>query len=374
MKVVLLSYYYEEDLKDETALLDRYQTLTGWAGALLSEGAEVTVIHRFHRNGTTEREGVQYHFIADRYGHKLRPWQIPRGVHERVRASNPAVVHIHGLFFALQARALRGVLPHAAAVIAQHHAEKPCQGFRGQVQKFGLKPLDGFLFAAKEIGAPWIDQGVLDSRKKIYAVMEGSTHFQRRDRESSRKKTRLKGNPIFLWVGRLNENKDPLTVLSAFEQTLPKVPESKLFMIYTTNELLPQIQSKFQESPELAKRVHLLGGQPHSELKDFYNSADFFILGSHYESSGYALVEAMACGAVPVVTDIPSFRMMTDGGKIGGLWTPGRVDACADTMLRVIRRPLMRQADAAHRFFQDNLSYPAIGRQAMKIYRDVLKR
>jgi glycosyltransferase involved in cell wall biosynthesis len=374
MKVVLLNYYYETDLKDESALLDRYRTLTGWAGALRKEGAEVTVVQRFHRNGAMVREGVPYHFLADRYGYKLRPWQIPRDVHDRARACHPALVHIHGLFFALQARALRGVLPQAAAVIAQHHAEKPCRGFRGRVQRFGLAPLDGFLFASKEIGGQWMDQGVLDSEEKLYAVMEGSSHFQRRDRTAPRKKTGLTGNPVFLWVGRLDENKDPLTVLSAFEQTLSEAPEAQIYMIYTTGELLPDIQSKVEACPSLAKSVQLLGERPHSELENFYNSADFFILGSHYEGSGYALVEAMACGVVPIVTDIPSFRMMTDGGKIGGLWPPGRADACADSIRRVLRRPLTAQADAAHRFFLNHLSYPAIGRQAMKIYRDVLKK
>ena len=64
--------------------------------------------------------------------------------------------------------------------------------------------------------------------------------------------------------------------------------------------------------------------------------------------------------------------MMTGGGKIGGLWAPGDADACRNTILRLIRKPLAVQTDDAHRFFQDHLSYPAIGRQAMKIYSDVL--
>ncbi len=51
----------------------------------------------------------------------------------------------------------------------------------------------------------------------------------------------------------------------------------------------------------------------------YYNSADYFVLGSHYEGSGFSLVEAMSCGVIPIVTDIPSFRMMTNNGKIGTL-------------------------------------------------------
>jgi glycosyltransferase involved in cell wall biosynthesis len=374
MKVVLLGYYYDRDLDDARALLDRYRTLTGWAGALASEGAGVTVVHRFRENRSFKHEGVQYHFVADRYGGKPRPWQIPRAVHARVLASQPAVVHLHGLFFALQARALRAALPSGTAILGQHHAEKACQGIRGRVQKFGLKTLDGFLFSSDEIGARWVRQGIIESMETVHAVMEGSTRFLRQDRDSARARTHLKGDPVFLWVGRLNENKDPLTVLSGFEGVLKSASESHLYMIYTTAELLPKIRARLEAKPNLAAHVHLLGARPHSEMADMYNSADYFVLGSHDEGSGYALVEALACGAMPIVTDIPSFRMMTDGGRIGGLWPPGCAEACTETMLSVIRQPLETQADAAHRFFQENLSYPAIGRRAMEIYKKVLEK
>jgi len=374
MKIVLLSYYYEGDLKDGEALIDRYHTLSGWAGGLHREGADVTVIHRFHTSQTLEREGVRYQFISDRYGPRLRPWQIPRDVHRQVRAVQPSLIHIHGLFFALQARSLRKTLSETPAIVIQHHAEMPCQGMRGWIQQFGLKNADAFLFASREIGQIWADRGIIAAMEKVFPVMEGSTHFKRRDRRAARKKTELSGDPVFLWVGRLNGNKDPLTVLSAFDQILAEKPTAKLFMIYSSEELLPQVASKIKESPRLHGTVHLLGKYPRSALEDFYNSADFFILGSHYEGSGYALAEALACGLVPVVTDIPSFRMMTDGGKIGALWQPGDTGACADAIRRVNQRPLSGQADAAHRFFLESLSYPAIAHRVMKIYQAVISK
>jgi len=38
----------------------------------------------------------------------------------------------------------------------------------------------------------------------------------------------------------------------------------------------------------LNNKVHLLGKIAHSEIEQYYNSADYFVLGSHYEGSGYA--------------------------------------------------------------------------------------
>ena len=59
-----------------------------------------------------------------------------------------------------------------------------------------------------------------------------------------------------------------------------------------------------------------------SELEKIYNQHQFFILGSHYEGSGYALLEAMACGCIPIVTNIPSYKFMTNNGDCALLFSP----------------------------------------------------
>ena len=56
-------------------------------------------------------------------------------------------------------------------------------------------------------------------------------------------------------------------------------------------------------------------------MPNYYSAADVFISGSHYEGSGYALIEAMSAGLVPIVTDIPSFRSIA--GDCGERWQPG---------------------------------------------------
>ena len=79
-------------------------------------------------------------------------------------------------------------------------------------------------------------------------------------------------------------------------------------------------------SPALARRVRLVGYVPQEKLPAYYSAADIFVLGSHHEGSGYALIEACACGAVPVVTRIPPFRAITGDGARGALWPPGDAD------------------------------------------------
>jgi glycosyltransferase involved in cell wall biosynthesis len=245
---------------------------------------------------------------------------------------------------------------------------------RGHLQRWGLGAADGFLFAARELAQPFVQQGTIRSLHDVHQVMEGSSWFAPQDRGAAQTTTGMEGEPIFLWVGRLNQNKDPLTVLAGFELFLARVPGARLYMAYGSEDLLPQVQKRLAGSAALGESVTLLGTVPHADLESCYNSAHYFVLGSHYEGSGYALVEALACGLVPIVTDIPSFQVMTGSGRIGALWPPGDPEALAAAMLDQVRRPWEPSSQAARSFFAEHLSYPTIGCQALGIYRRLAAR
>jgi len=106
----------------------------------------------------------------------------------------------------------------------------------------------------------------------------------------------------------------------------------------------------------------------------FYSAADLFVLGSHHEGSGYALLEAMACGCVPVVTDIPSFRVITDGGSLGASWTPGSVSRCAAALVQAAKGDLAQMREKVRAYFERELSWSAVGHRAKEAYEDVVAR
>jgi glycosyltransferase involved in cell wall biosynthesis len=239
------------------------------------------------------------------------------------------------------------------------------------LQRWGLRAVDGFLFTADGLARQWVGHGLIDAARPIYEIMEGSNRFQPRDRAAARARTGMRGDPILLWVGLLTERKDPLTVLAGFERALEWAPGARLYMIYNDDRLLPQVRARIAQSAGLREAVELLGSRPYSEMEDYYNSADYFILGSNHEGSGYALAEALACGVVPIVTDIPSFRMMTDGGTVGALWPVGDAAALAAAIRDLLRRPREPLAAAARRFFEARLNYPSIGRQALAAYHEL---
>lgn len=379
LHVVTLIYFYEPDLITPESLLQRYTTIRPFAKALENAGARVTVVQRFHTDLDLCDNGIHYRFCKDSCTPALRKWEIPHSFHKTVRAvcalhssSHVTAIHLNGLLYPLQVRALRSALPSDCSIIVQHHAGVPWSALARPLQRWGLRAADGFFFAARELADPWVQQGLILKHQSIFQIMEGSNDFRRQDRITARVRTGMTGDPVVLWVGRLIPLKDPLTVLEGFSRIIQHLPQARLYMAYGTADMLSVVRERIAASKALSEAVTLLGRVDHSRLEEIYNSSDYFVLGSHHEGSGFSLAEAMACGVVPVVTDIPSFRAMTDGGRIGACWRPGSSEAFVEKFLGVMREPLEQLSYQARSFFESQLSYEAIARDAVRAYRAVI--
>jgi Glycosyltransferase len=381
MKIVFANYFYDDNLDSELDLLRQYYTVVGWSEALQKNGCEVTVISRFKKNSEARMNEINYVFIDDGLGPVIRSWQIPQKLLNAISSLRPDIVHLHHLTLSLQTIALRKKLPRKTAIIIQHHGGKMMRNWKLTIHNWLHNVADGYFFTTREQGEEWFTGK--RQRSKIMAVMEGGSffNFDQRDKEivydyadrkEHRRQTGLNGSPVFLWVGRLDHNKDPQTVLSGFEKFVQQHPEARLYMIFNQQELLKEVNGTITCSRLLQQRVHLLGHIPHREMLRYYHSADYFVLGSHYEGSGYALSEALRCGCVPVVTDIPSFNMMTNGGQLGALWEPGNPGSFLKAINAVVSKPLAQEGKKCINFFREKLSFEAIAQTALEHYQQAI--
>ena len=198
--------------------------------------------------------------------------------------------------------------------------------------------------------------------------MEAGTSLANPFESRPRKVDRLPGQPALLWVGRLNRNKDPLTVLEGFSLALRSQPRAALTLVFHEDLLLAEVHAFLQGRPDVARRVHVLGRVSRKDLEAMYAGADLFVLGSHHEGSGFALIEALASGVVPVVTDIPTFRVLTGNGTLGALWTPGDARAFAAALGEVGARDLRPLRTAISSHVRKELTWEQIGHRAIDAY------
>src|SRR5262249_32959888 len=157
----------------------------------------------------------------------------------------------------------------------------------------------------------------------------------------------------------------------AMERAAGELPALTLTMVFAGGELEGEVRSLAAGSPVLSARVRLVGHVPHDRLAAFYSACDLFVLGSHHEGSGYALLEACACGALPVVTDIPAFRAITGNGAAGLLWPVDDADTLASAIIAAAAGDRRRERARIRAHFDRTLSWSAVARQAVAAYEKV---
>ena len=226
-------------------------------------------------------------------------------------------------------------------------------------------------FTSAEQARPFRTAGQAPPNLPVFEIPESSTAFAPGDRDHARRQTGVFGNPALLWVGHLDPNKDPLTILRAVRTALAQLPEAHLWCAYATAPLLPQITQALARDPELAARVHLLGQVEHRHVEALCRACDLFVLASHSEGSGYALIEALACGLPPVVSDTPSFRTLTGNGAVGALARPDDAGAFASRIVEQASRPRDATRAAVIDHFARTLSPHALGRRLVEVYRQL---
>jgi glycosyltransferase involved in cell wall biosynthesis len=310
----------------------------------------------------TEINGIRYHF--SRRSNSF--WQIPFSAHRFVRKQNPDVVVIQGLIFPLQVIALRFMLGNKPVILLQHQGEGPFK-WKKMFQRLADSAVNGYLFTSIAIANDWIKAGIIKDKKKCFEIPAAAIRFSKKDKEECKRTTGLSGNLNFLWVGRLTANKDPFTVLAAFEKYAVLNPGVKLYMIYQEDELLAEIKSLISSSKILQDVVKLVGKVPHQELEIWYNAADYFILASHREGGSYALMEAMACGCVPVVSNIPASAKMINHGKAGFSFSAGDSEDLLRTLVSIDHTNYIQYSQNAIQYFKEEMSSAAIGKKMLNI-------
>ena len=361
MKFVFASYVYTKEYSDPLAWL-RHIRFYGGVLEALSKNDEVTSIEQIDYEGELMFAGVDYQF--KRFSKLSRYFSFR--LHWYIKSLHPDVVFIQSLHFPLQLIQLRLMLGKKVKIIIQNHAERPFTGLKKYLQRLADRYTDAYLFASRDMGIEWIKKGNLSTPDKIHEVMEVSSVFYPIDKMTAKQKTGVTGDPVFLWVGRLNQNKDPLNVVKAFLKFAGSEPAARLYMIYHTTELLPEILEVVKNSPN-KNAVILVGKTAHHDLLYWYNSVDFIVSGSHYEGSGTAVCEAMSCGCIPVITNIPSFRMISDNGECGLLYEPGNETALLSALMhsRALDKMAMHKRSLTH--FNKNLSFDAIASRIHEI-------
>jgi len=145
--------------------------------------------------------------------------------------------------------------------------------------------------------------------------------------------------PSLIYVGRLDEHQKRISDLIRVIRLLSERGIDFRFDIVGDGEEMPKVKDLLSEQIERGNVV-LHGWLGSAEVIDLLRKSDVFTLVSAYEGFCIALVEAMANGCCPVVTDIRSGnkQLVTDGEN-GFVVPVGDVEAFVEKIVYLAETP-----------------------------------
>jgi L-malate glycosyltransferase len=152
-----------------------------------------------------------------------------------------------------------------------------------------------------------------------------------------------KGAPVVAHVGALVNHKGQKFLVEAMAQVRRQMPDAQL-VIFGEGDLREPLSRQIRDLG-LDKHVVLAGFR--DDVLALTRSAELFVMSSVTEGLGSAVLDAMALGLAVVGTRAGGIPEAIEDGVTGLLVPPGRADALAEAIVRLLRDPAARQRMAA---------------------------
>ena len=171
------------------------------------------------------------------------------------------------------------------------------------------------------------------------------------DRDEAKASLGLSGRRVILFVGRLQPLKQPDVAVRAVAELMRRDPalvgEVMLVVLGGPSGrggVQPESLAKLAADLGIADALRLEGAIPHDELPRYYRAADAVLIPSRSESFGLVAIEASACGAPVVASDVGGLGVTVRDGVTGLLVPSFEPVAYADAMWRVLSDPALSAA------------------------------
>ena len=164
-----------------------------------------------------------------------------------------------------------------------------------------------------------------------------------------------------IFVGRLTERKRPdrfIDVVSRVAQALPEVRASIVGDGPDMDELKDRVSDL-----GLDRQIEFLGLR--SDVLALQMQSKIFALTSRWEGVSIAMLEAMSCGTIPVVSDVGDLRDVVESGRNGFIFDENDLDGFAMTITTLLRDAgrLTELSNAARETVESRCSREAVSQR-----------
>lgn len=180
----------------------------------------------------------------------------------------------------------------------------------------------------------FVDLGILRDRRKAVRVMGSGVNMAHYPRQPL-----PAGAPVFLFIGRMIEDKGIADFCDAARQVRARFPETRFVAVGPHDpHLLNSVSAELLESWKTEGVVEFTGGV--DDVRPWLAACSVFVLPSYYrEGTPRSALEAMATGRAVITADSPGSRETVREGENGFLVPPRDPQALARAMSRFCEEP-----------------------------------
>ena len=256
------------------------------------------------------------------------PVELPRGVaHVLRQAGSYDLLHVHG---EVAAGLCLPRLVRSRSIVTLHglHLARRLTGPRRRAAVLSLRAIlraaDRTICVSRAEHEELARVAGTAAARRAVVIPNGvrtSPPRNERDRASVREALGIAADDtVAIWIGSLDERKDPLVAVRAADRarvTLLVVGDGPL-------------RSTVQHAA--GANAHVLGRR--DDVPCLLDATDVYVSTSHREGLSLSLLEAMAAGLTPIVTDLPENVEAVD--EAGLAFAPGDEAGLADALRRLV--------------------------------------
>lgn len=177
---------------------------------------------------------------------------------------------------------------------------------------------------------------------------------------------------FILFVGTIEPRKNLKTLLQAFEEILRKTERNPQLVIAGRKGWMMEEFFSSVEMAGIKDRIVFTGYLPDEELCALYSSCTVFVYPSIYEGFGLPPLEAMACGAPVITSDIPVIRETV--GSAAELINPGDAQELARAIVKLLETPQAKRRLSIIGLDQAaSFTWEQTAKKTLEVYEQVLQ-
>lgn len=222
----------------------------------------------------------------------------------------------------------------------------------------------------------------LGGRSSAIVYGAGSANF-RPDKISGKRMRKSLGfssrQVVILGVGRLVAKKGFKYLIKASAGIIKKHANIQ-FVIIGDGEERVKLEG-LARGLKVSSHFKFLGNISYTQMNEYYNAADIFILPSVRDEKGnlddqsVAVMDAMICGKPVVTSNFPGYRLVVKNGETGFLVEEKSVPEIQSVLLRLIESKTLRKriGASARKYVLNNFSWKAIGQSYTSLFKSILQ-